>query len=150
MTTTFFTKKNAKANTTFHPCTIYIDGNLKYGLLDEDGELVGLNNRDTPYCLDTASEIHTAAKRGIRTNAPYNGFSVTKGFNGAFFLVEASDVCPESHQRDQDFIKRSQDLIQQTTELLTRITGRNQDHLRGTTIEGEYYAVSENHIALIK
>ncbi|MCY9865014.1 hypothetical protein OTK49_21080 [Vibrio coralliirubri] len=150
MTTIFLTNKNAKANTAFNPCTIYIDGDFKFGLLDEDGDLVGLSHRDAPYCLDTMSEIHTAANRGIRANAPYNGFSVTKGFNGAFFLVEASDICPESHQRDQDLIKRSQDLIRQTTDLLARITGENQDHLRGTTIEGEYYAVSENHVALIK
>ncbi|MGD1524282.1 hypothetical protein [Vibrio owensii] len=137
MNTTYSTLKNVTGDTQFKVVTLRYNGQRKLAFLDQDDEIVGLINTDRPFFpLGTTQEVHKAAGKGLKPNAPYKGYPTIQvgQFDYILGTVESVDVI-----EDNAHLRAAKDLVKQSQDLYRRVTGREFD---GGCIEGEYEVVN--------
>ncbi|ELP6118919.1 hypothetical protein QTV43_000032 [Vibrio vulnificus] len=112
--------KSVTSITSFRAARVLESGTEKHALLDQDGHLVGLIERDYPYYIQGSfSDACTAAKRGLRMGASYKAFPCTPF--GQFHYVLHKKMEPITTFSDIPKVKNCEEIYNDALTLLNQI-----------------------------
>jgi hypothetical protein len=120
--------KSVTDSTSFSAVRVLDQGIEKYALIDQDSEIVGLVERDTPYYISGGfSEALVAAKRGLRSGACHRGYPCSPF--GQLHYVLDKVLEPITDLSNIPEVRKAQDLANEAIALSMEIKARKSSDL---------------------
>ncbi len=120
--------KSVTANTSFSAVRVYDEGMARNALIDQDGQLVGLVDRDTPFFIDGSfSQACVKAKGALNKGANYIGYPCSPF--GSMYYVQDKVLEPVTEFSDIPKVREAEELANDAIALLHQIRAR-----KGSTI----------------
>lgn len=112
--------------TSFSAVRVFDKGMERYALIDQDGQIVGLVERDAPYFIEGSfSDACIAAERGLRSGACYRGYSCFPFGQLHYVLDKALE--PITDLSDIPEVREAQDLANEAISLALKLKGRKSN-----------------------
>ncbi|MGR5558390.1 hypothetical protein ACQKQC_19130 [Vibrio fortis] len=112
--------KSVTSITSFSAVRVFVSANEKHALLDQDGHLVGLIERDCPYYPHGSfSDACIAAKRSLKMGATYKAYPCTPF--GQFHYTLDKKLEPVTSFSDIPEVKSCEEIYNDALALLNRI-----------------------------
>ncbi|MEZ9708640.1 hypothetical protein AB4254_08185 [Vibrio breoganii] len=135
--TTYTTLKAITENTVFTSREVWCGGN-KYVFTDQDGEAVGLAERDYPHYLREYKDPQTTTN-GLKVGGTYKAYrTIEMGTNSVAIHNRAEEVDNNFNDLDNQRIREAQELLKRAEELRDGVKGKKPSY---NTIEGEFTRV---------
>lgn len=122
---TYYFNKETSLKTKLTLCRVHFEGELSYGLLDEDNCVIGLVERDVPKLFGKDFDLALRSRSRLKQSAKYHAFPVSSLQKGAYPTVTldtADDyvLCPLEQQM--------KDVQAQAEALYEEISGKKYVH----------------------